>query len=335
MSTSLATKRIVIAGASSLLGLELKALLEESRFAACDFRLLDEENLAGMLTEAGGEPAVVQPVEEDSFNKAWVIFFTGSPAFTKANLELAMRSGAHIIDLSGETTGRAGVELWLPNFGSQLISPIDSSTTKMFRVPSAMAEILFRLATALRSFQPAVLSAVAFQPVSSSAGKPGIEELESQMSQLLSFKPTGNEIYDTQVAFSMLDRFGPASRSNLQLARDVLRREVQAISVDEVRIHVQLLHAPIYYGSAVTVNARLQKDCDSTSIVQACTAAGFSLVPADTPVSNVSVAGETVIELAPPQSDPENPDNWWFWAAADNLRLPASNAVKLAEKLLA
>ena len=64
------SNRIVIAGASSLLGAELKSLLEESRFAASEFRLVDEETAAGMLTEAGGEPAVIQPVEESSFDRA-------------------------------------------------------------------------------------------------------------------------------------------------------------------------------------------------------------------------------------------------------------------------
>jgi len=45
------------AGASSLLGVELKSLLEESKFAGWDLRLVDEELAAGVLTEAGGEPA--------------------------------------------------------------------------------------------------------------------------------------------------------------------------------------------------------------------------------------------------------------------------------------
>ena len=49
------SQRIVIAGASSLLGAELKSLLEESRFAAYDFRLVDEELAAGTLTEVAGE----------------------------------------------------------------------------------------------------------------------------------------------------------------------------------------------------------------------------------------------------------------------------------------
>jgi len=45
----------VIAGASSLLGGELKTLVEESRFAGWDLRLVDEENAAGTLTEAVGK----------------------------------------------------------------------------------------------------------------------------------------------------------------------------------------------------------------------------------------------------------------------------------------
>src|SRR5437899_13105636 len=105
MATSLESRRIVIAGASSLLGMELMSLLEESRFAASDFRLVDEETVAGILTEAGGEAAVIQPVEDDSFNKAWLVFFTGSPGFTKANFALAQRSGARIVDLSGALAG--------------------------------------------------------------------------------------------------------------------------------------------------------------------------------------------------------------------------------------
>src|SRR5712692_6776425 len=93
--------RIVIAGASSLLGAELKSLLEESKFAGWDLRLVDEEIAAGTLTEAGGEPVVIQPVEEGSFEKARLVFFAGSPEFSKANLKAAVHSGASVVDLSG------------------------------------------------------------------------------------------------------------------------------------------------------------------------------------------------------------------------------------------
>src|SRR5215470_12205050 len=114
MITPLASRQIVIAGASSLLGAELKSLLEESRFAAADFRLLDEQTVAGTLTEAGGEAAVIQPVEEDSFNHANVILFAGSPKFTEVNLHAALNSGGKVIDLSGMPGNPQTLSPWFP-----------------------------------------------------------------------------------------------------------------------------------------------------------------------------------------------------------------------------
>src|SRR5882762_2627067 len=108
------SKRIVIAGASSLLGAELKTLLEESRFAGWDFRLVDEEVAAGTLTEAGGEPRVIQPVEEGTFEKARFVFFTASPEFTRRNLKAASGSGAIVIDLSGGIAGDVKTVAWFP-----------------------------------------------------------------------------------------------------------------------------------------------------------------------------------------------------------------------------
>src|SRR5437879_13574725 len=108
------SNRIVIAGASSLLGAELKSLLEESRFAGWDLRLVDEELAAGTLTEAGGEPAVIQPVEEGSFDRARLVFFTGSSVFTKVNLRAAQAGGATVVDLSGGSIGEKETRPWYP-----------------------------------------------------------------------------------------------------------------------------------------------------------------------------------------------------------------------------
>ncbi len=83
MPTDRRAQKIVIAGASSLLGNELKSVLEESRFAGWDLRLVDEEVVAGTLTEAAGEPAIIQRIEEDSFHGARYAFLTGSTLFAK------------------------------------------------------------------------------------------------------------------------------------------------------------------------------------------------------------------------------------------------------------
>jgi aspartate-semialdehyde dehydrogenase len=330
MTTPLESRRIVIAGASSLLGAELKSLLEESRFAASDFRLLDEEIAAGTLTEAGGEAAVIQPVEEDSFAKAWVVFFTGSAAFTKSNFALAGRSGATVVDLSGELAGQPDVTVWLAKFSA---AP-SAQGSRVFAVPSSAAETIARLTMALRSLEPSAVSAVAFQPVSA-AGKAGIEELESQTGQLLSFQSVGKQVFDAQVAYTMLDRFGPSSPHSIDATLSRLRREVRAALPGNANAPaIQLLHAPVFYGTTVSACAFLDAKADAARIARLCADAGFALADNASAPSNVTSAGEIALQLAAPAPDLLAHGAFWFWAAADNLRLPASNAVKLAESLL-
>ena len=83
------TCRLAIAGASSLRGRELKQMLEKGRFASSDIRLVDEELAAGTLTELAGEPAVIQAADDDSFEGAKLVFFTGSAAFAMRPIRTA------------------------------------------------------------------------------------------------------------------------------------------------------------------------------------------------------------------------------------------------------
>lgn len=328
----MASTRIVIAGASSLLGIELKSLLEESRFAAADFRLVDEELAAGTLTEAAGEAAVIRPVEEDSFDRATIIFFTGSDTFTKTNLPLAQRSGAAIVDLSGALAANSDATVFFTNL--ELLKPNTSlATMKLFAIPGAAAMAAASLALSLAKLGPEHLSFLALQPVSES-GKKGIEELEQQTGQLLSFQSVGSPVFDTQVGFNLLDRFGPSSKENLSAARERLRCEISAILTPTTKIPaVQLIHAPVFYGAAFSLSAKLTGSADATQLIAAAKSAGFQITPESSP-SNLSAAGESLIQLAAPDKDSSAQDVWWFWGVAENIRLPAFNAVKLAEKLL-
>ena len=73
--------KIAIAGASSLLGRELKEALEESPLAAASFLLLDEADEIGKLDQVGDEVTFVQPILAEH-----------SSALTSLFLQAAMRS---------------------------------------------------------------------------------------------------------------------------------------------------------------------------------------------------------------------------------------------------
>jgi len=327
------SQRIVIAGASSLLGAELKSLLEESQFAGWDFRLLGEEDAAGTLTEAGGEPAVIQPVEEGSFDRARFVFFTGSAEFTKANRTGAKRAGTKTVDLSGEMEVENASLMWFPKL-DELLGREFPADAPAYAIPSAAGTAAAMLALALSKCDARKIAFEWFQPVSE-AGRAGIEELESQTGQLLSFQSVGQPVFDAQIAFNMLDRYGSASRLKLEAVRERVRLEARVCAGrNAVAPSIQVIHAPVFYGMTFSACAELAPGADARTIAKACSDAGFALRgPGDTAPNNVSAAGEKVIQLAAPEEESSNPGSWWFWGAADNTRLPAANAVKLAERL--
>jgi aspartate-semialdehyde dehydrogenase len=328
-----ASSRIVIAGASSLLGAELKSLLKEGRFAGSDFRLVDEEIAAGTLTEAGGEVAVIQLVEESSFDRARFVFFTGSREFTRRNLAGAKRGGATVIDLSGGIAGNEKTVAWFPKLDA-LLGREFKKNGWAYAIPSAAGTAAAALALALSKNGLRRMAIIFFQAVSE-AGRGGIEELESQTGELLSFQGVGQPVFDTQVAFNMLDRFGPGSAQKPGAIRARVRMETKACLEKKAAVPaIQVVHAPVFYGTTFAACAELEPGADAEKISNGCQEAGFALTKeGEAGPSNVSAAGEKIIQLAKPEADPSLPGTWWFWGAADNIRLPAANAVKLAEML--
>jgi aspartate-semialdehyde dehydrogenase len=335
MAADRRTEKIVIAGASSLLGNELKSLLEESRFAGWDFRLVDEEIAAGTLTEAGGEAAIIQKVDEDSFHGARYAFLTGSAAFGRQCLGPAKQAGARIIDLSRASLADPDAIPWFPRIEA-LTGKSASKSAKSYLVCSAAATAIAALALALRAAGLQRLVAVVFQAVSD-AGREGIEELETQTSQLLSFQNIGSPVFGTQAAFNLVPSYGAESRWNLRENLLQIRAEVSGAMNDpaeDAKISLNLIHAPVFYGMTFSAYVEVAQQTEQVALIDACKDAGFSLVPLAEPgPSNVSVAGETSMFLRAPEKDSSRAGAWWFFGAADNLRLPAWSGCKLAEWL--
>jgi len=329
------SQRIVIAGASSLLGGELKTLVEESRFAGWDLRLVDEENAAGTLTEAGGEAAVIQRVEEDTFRGARYAFLAGSTAFGKLCLGPAREAGATIIDFTHATLSDPDATPWFPKIES-LTGKSIAKNAKTFSVFSAGGTAAASLALVLQKFGLQRLVGVMFRPVSDT-GRNGIEELETQTSQLLSFQSIGSQVFGTQTAFTLLPRFAAESKEDLQREGLEIRAEVAAAVGDvneDAKISLNLIHAPVFYGLTFNACADLGEGVDSGKLIAACREAGWTIVEGgEAGPSNVSVAGESRWCMSEPRADLSRAGAWWFWGAADNLRLPAASGSKRADWL--
>ncbi len=340
--------RVAIVGASSLRGKELRQVLEDRHFPASDFVLLDESVVAGTLTEAAGEPTFIRALDQESFEGARFAFFAGTARDAEQNWNVAQRSGATVIDLTG-ALGAPGhatdADAWIPSLGSVLPARSNakgdgkSSTTALpaaYESPSAPVIIACALAAGLGTFQPQRISVLLFPPVSERE-EAGIEELEKQTAGLLSFQEVAKPVFDAQVAFNLLASHGPEAKPRLADTRASIARDVAAYLHGRAPVPaIQLVQAPVFYGYAFAAYAEFASPVAAEQLHGAFANLGVKVAGSDdAPPSNVSVAGETEIHLARIESDPNVAAGVWIWGVADNLRLAATNAVRIAEELVA
>jgi aspartate-semialdehyde dehydrogenase len=341
--------RVAIVGASSLLGKELKQVLEDRHFPATDIHLYDETILAGMLTEAAGEPTFIRALDEDSFEGVRFAFFAGTAADAGRNWQTAQRAGATVIDLTGAlaasvhaaTSTTAPIVTWIPTLASVLPprpapGPDGSDQRVAYSSPGAPVIIACMLATGFEAFGPQRTMVLLFAPVSEH-GQAGVEELESQTANLLTFREIAKPVFDAQVAFNLLAGYGEESKPRLADMRTAIARDVAGYLTGRAPIPaIQLVQAPVFYGYAFSAYAELASPAPPEKFEAAFANLGVKMsAPDETGPTNVSVAGESEIHLARIEPDPNISNGVWLWGAADNLRLAATNAVRIAEELVA
>jgi aspartate-semialdehyde dehydrogenase len=332
--------RVAIAGATSLRGKDLKYWLEEGGFPAAEIRLVDEEAAAGVLTEVAGEPAVVQSVNEGSFEGLRFVFFAGSSAFAAQYGPAADRAGASVIDMTGGLWAGSLARPWIPRLDALISPPAPASLPNdhyhTWVAPSTPAILACSLSSAFAELSPARLAVVFFQPVSE-RGEHGVTELEGQTIKLLSFQPIPQQVFDTQVAFNLTARWGPDSRERLPDLRTAIAGEVQRYLAGRILLPaVMLVQAPVFYGHAFAAWAEFNNPVSEETLTIKLKSAGFKIVAPDEPSpSNLAAAGETQPMITAPERDANVAHGYWFWGAADNFRLASVNATQIAERLLA
>jgi aspartate-semialdehyde dehydrogenase len=90
----------------------------------------------------------------------------------------------------------------------------------------------------------------------------------------------------------------------------------------------------VFYGYAFAAYAEFGSPQKPEQLESAFRNLGIKVAGAADPApNNVSVAGESEIQIARIEADPSIANGVWIWGAVDNLRLAATNAVQIAEEL--
>jgi len=326
--------KIAIAGASSLLGRELKDVISESPLAAATFVLLDEDDAGGQLEQVGDEVTFIQTIGPDAFERVDFTFLCGNESMTRKHWREALRAGSTVLDMSGALDQEAGVLVRAPWLGSE------STTVDLFTpavVPAHAAAIALGLLLERVQLAAQVRSVVAtvLEPASD-FGRKAMDELHQQTVNLLSFQSLPRAVYDAQVAYNLLGAMGENSTISLSAVESRIRRHYELLSAGRwpaLALHV--LHAPVFHGTTFSIDLELERPVEIAALEDALSGEHIDLVLEDTDSpSNLAATGQNdVLVRMRPEPLTRNSSETvrlWLWAAVDNLRLNALNAVECA-----
>jgi aspartate-semialdehyde dehydrogenase len=326
--------KIAIAGASSLLGRELKDALSDSPLASAHFALLDEEDTRGQLDQVGDEVTFIQAIGEGAFERADFTFFCGSEDLTRRYWRQALRAGSSVLDLTGALDQETGVLVRAPWLGQEESSADLFTPAVVPAHPAALALALLmerlRVAVVVRNV------AVTLLAPASEFGKGAMDELHQQTVNLLSFQSLPRAEYDAQAAYNMLCGMGESAKLDLNMVAARVRRHYEALTGRRgPAVALQVIHAPVFHGHTFSVSLELERPVEMAALEEALGGEHVDLVLEDTDSpSNLAATGQNDV-LVRLRAEAEagsraGATRFWLWAASDNLRLWAQNAVECA-----
>ena len=335
------TNTAALVGGDTLLGREIRDIVATTSPGFSLRLIADQEEESGKLTRVGDEPALVEGLGAESLSEARVIFLAGSAEASRRALELAGDPpDAAIIDLTHNAEERPDARLRAPLVEDGLdFEENREAAVHVIAHPAAIAMAMFL--RRLHQNDAIRRSIVHVFAPASEQGTRGVEELQQQTVSLLSFKSMPKAVFDAQVSFAMLARYGDEAPTSLEQSELRIERHLATLldlpgeGEGAPMPSIRLLQAPVFHGYSFSAWVEFEANPGVEAIESSLPMDSIEVRGADLePPTNVGQAGQNGIAVGAILPDRNDADAVWFWFVADNLRVSAENAVAVAMELL-
>jgi aspartate-semialdehyde dehydrogenase len=324
-------------GSETLLGREVREVFGQTELGEYLRLVAGAEEETGTLTDIGGSAAFLTKLDPEALEDAAVVVLAGTAETSKTTL--AASPTGLIVDLTYVTEDNPEARVRAPMVENEEFRP-DHSGPQVVAHPAAIAvgAILKRL----HETWPIERAIVHIFEPASERGSAGIDELQQQTVSLLSFKPLNKTLFDAQVSFAMLARLGAEAPVSLETVEERIERHLASLleRLDGVPMpSLRLIQAPVFHGYSFSLWVEFWSESQSgpgaSEIEEAMNQSPFDIRTSDLePPNNVGMAGQSGIAIGAVTPDRNSANAFWIWAAADNLRLSAENAAKIAAEVI-
>ena len=324
---------VSLVGSETLLGREVRDGLNRAGLRASVQLIGASDESTGILTAREGEATVMSPMDERLLRASDLIVSATDSGATLKAWEHVSDGGPAFIDLSGSLEHQPSARLRSP-FTEPDDYPTGQSNLLVMAHPAAV--VLALLLGRLQKASPIGHAVVQVFEPASERGPAGLHELQQQVTALLSFRPLEKRVFDAQLAFNMLARYGDDAREPLAEVEARIGRHLATLLAGTVPMpSLRLVQAPVFHGYSFAIWTEFESRPSAQAVGEAIASAQIDVRGADLePPTNVGVAGQSGLTVGLIEPDRNHPRGMWLWAAADNYPVTADSAVALVRSVL-
>ncbi len=212
---------VAVVGGDTLLARELRELLAEVKPAP---RIELISGVAEQLASEEEEPVVMVPLAASSFEGAKVAFLAGTHASSRKAFKIASKNTV-LVDLTSALEEQPNARLRAPF--AEKTPPKNLGAVQVIAHPAAIAIAMFL--ARVSECAPVRRSIIhVFEPASE-RGQKGLDELQQQNVAVLSFQKLKTDVFDTQLAFAMLARYGEEADEPLEGIERRVERHIASL----------------------------------------------------------------------------------------------------------
>jgi aspartate-semialdehyde dehydrogenase len=331
------SRTVALVGSETLLAREVRDIVATS---GADFGLrlvaaVEEES--GALTRVGDEASLVSGLNAESLVDARAVILAGNEESSRQTLELlGEEPEAAVIDLTYAAEERPDARLRAPLVETVAV---EDAAVHVIAHPAAIAIAL--LLRRLHAGDPVRRSVIQIFAPASEHGVLGVHELQQQTVSLLSFKSLPKAVFDTQLSFNLLARYGEEAPAPLEETEMRIERHLASLLAlpgdgeGTPMPSLRLIQAPVFHGYSFSAWVEFRDAPDMEALESGLATDGIEVRGGEfEPPSNVGQAGQGGIAVGAITPDRNCAEAAWLWFVADNVRLAAENAVAVARQLV-
>ena len=332
-----------IIGATGAVGQEFLKLIEERKFPFGELKMLASSRSAGKKINFMGKEYTVEETTEKSFDGVQFALFAGGAA-SKLFAPAAVKAGAVVIDNSSNFRMDPEVPLVVPEVNPQAISRHKGIIAN----PNCSTIIMVMALKPLYNLSKIKRVVVSTYQAVSGAGREGMDELKSQLEELVQDKEVTAKVLPVakldkhyQIASNLLPQID-VFMDNLYTKEEMkMVDETKKIMEDDaLKVTATTVRVPVYRSHAESVNIEFE---DEVSVEEARAALEKfpGVIVRDNPAEMIypqplETSGKDAVEVGRIRKDFSIEHGINLWVCGDQIRKGAAlNALQIAEYMIA